>query len=107
MDSASLKQIPKFSRERKHFPVWLTNTTAVCALNRVSSTLKPGFKDMLPESDTITLNKMKPDEFQVILNKNANLVSMNLLRVKHCDTAAMIILIDSTKTKDCKALCKV
>ena len=45
MDSVSLKQIPKFSGERKHFPVWLTKATAVCALNGVSPALKAGFKD--------------------------------------------------------------
>ena len=36
--------------------------------------LKPGFKDMLPANDTILLDKTKPDELQVILNKNANTV---------------------------------
>jgi hypothetical protein len=45
MDSVSLKQIPKFNGERKHFPVWLTKATAVCALNGVIPTLKAGFKD--------------------------------------------------------------
>jgi hypothetical protein len=43
---------------------------------------------------------MMPDEFQFIVNKNANLVAMNLLTVMLCDTDAMIMLIDSTKTKD-------
>ena len=47
MDSVSLKQITKFSGERKHFPVWLTKATAICALDGVSPTLKAGFKDML------------------------------------------------------------
>ncbi len=90
MDSASLKQIPDFCGERKHFPVWLTKAAAVCALNGVSSALKPRFKDMLPANGTIPLDKMKPDEFQVILNKNAHLVAMNLLTVMLCDTDAMI-----------------
>jgi hypothetical protein len=88
-----------FSRERKHFPVWLTKATAVCALNGVSATLKPGFKDVLPANDGIPLDKMKPDEFQIIMNKNANLVAINLLTVMLCDTDAMIMLIDSTKKK--------
>ncbi len=98
MDSVSLKQIPKFSGERK--AVWLTKATAVCALNGVSPTLKARFKDMLPANDAILLDKMKPDEFQFIVNKNVNLVVMNLLTVMLCDTDAMIMLIDSTKTKD-------
>ncbi len=101
MDSASLKQIPKISGERKHFPVWLTKVTAACALNGVSATLKPRFKDVLPANDAIPLDKTKPNEFQVILNKNANLVAMNLLTVMLCDMDAMIMLIDSTRTKDC------
>ena len=100
MDSVSLKQIPKFSGERKHFPVWLKKATAVCALNGVSTALKAGFKDMLPANDAILLNKTKPNEFQFIVNKNANLVAMNLLTVMLCDTDALIMLIDSTKTKD-------
>jgi hypothetical protein len=100
MDSTSLKQIPKFSGERKHIPVWLTKAAAVCALNSVSAALKPGFKDVLPANDAIPLGKTKPDEFQVMLNKNANLVTINLLTVMLCDTDAMIMLIDSTKTKD-------
>ena len=63
MDSMSLKQIPKFSRERKHFPVWLTKATAVCVLNGVSAMLKPGFKDVLLANDAISLDKTKPNEF--------------------------------------------
>ena len=58
MDSVSLKQIPKFSGERK--AVWLTKATAVCALNGVSPTLKARFKDMLPANDAILLDKTKP-----------------------------------------------
>ena len=100
MDSVSLKQIPKFSGERKHFPVWFTKATAVCALNGVSPKLKAGFKDMLPANDAILLDKTKPDEFPFIVNKNANLVAINLSTVMLCDTDAMIMLIDSTKTKD-------
>jgi hypothetical protein len=50
----------------------LTKATAVWALNGVSPALKPRFKDMLPVNDAIWLNKKKPDEFQFILNKNAN-----------------------------------
>ncbi len=60
MDSVSLNQIPKFSGERKHFAVWLTKMTAVCALNGVSPALKAGFKDMLPANDAILLDKTKP-----------------------------------------------
>jgi hypothetical protein len=97
MDSVSLKQIPKFSGERKHFPVWFTKATAVCALNGVSPKLKAGFKDMLPANDAILLDKTKPDEFPFIVN---NLVAINLLIVMLCDTDAMIMLIDSTKTND-------
>jgi hypothetical protein len=63
MNSASLKQIPKFSGEKKHFPVWLTKGRAVCALNGVSAALKPGFKDVLPANDAIPLDKTKSDEF--------------------------------------------
>ena len=55
---------------------------------------------MLPANDAILSDKTKPDEFQFILNKNANLVAMNVLTVKLCDTDAMIMLIDSKKTKD-------
>jgi len=95
----SLKQSPKFSGERKHFPVWLTKAIAVCALNRVSL-LKAGFKDMLPANDTILLDKMNPDEFQFIVNKNVDLVAMNLFTVMLCDTDVMIMHIDSTKTRD-------
>jgi len=62
--------------------------------------LKAGFKDMLPANDSILLDKTKPDEFQFIVNKNANLVAMNLLTVMLCDMDAMIMLIDSTKTRD-------
>ena len=61
MDSVSLKQIPKFSGERKHFPVSLTKATAVRALNRVSPTLKAGFKDMLPANDAIQLESIDSD----------------------------------------------
>jgi hypothetical protein len=100
MDSVSLKQIPKFSGERKHFPVWLMKATAVCALNGVSPTLKAECRYMLPANDTILLDKTKPDRFQFIVNKNANLIAMNLLTVMLCDTDAMVMLIDSTKTKD-------
>ncbi len=57
MDSTSLKQIPKFEGERKHFVVWLSIATAVCALNGVSPALKPGFKDMLPANVAIPLDK--------------------------------------------------
>jgi hypothetical protein len=96
----SLKQIPEFSGERKHFTVWLTKVTAVCALNRVSPVLKAGFKDMLPANDAILLDKTKPNEFQFIVIKNKNLVAMNLLTVMLCDTDVMIMLIDSAKTKD-------
>ena len=96
MDSVSLKQIPESSGEREHFPVWLTKATAVCALNRFSPTLKARFKDMLPANDAILLDKMKPDEFQFIVNKNANLIGMNLLTVMLCDMDEMIMLIDST-----------
>ncbi len=32
--------------------------------------LKAGCKDMLPANDAILLDKMKPDEFQFIVNKN-------------------------------------
>ncbi len=95
----SLKQILKFSGERKHFAVWLTKATAGCALNGVSLALKPGFKDMLPVNDAIPLDKKKPDELQ-IMYKNANVVAMNLLTVMLCDMDAMIMHIDSTKTKD-------
>ena len=86
MDSVSFKQIPKLSGERKHFTVWLTKAAAVCTLIRVSPTLKAGFKDMLPANDAILLDNTKPDEFQFIVNKNANLVAMNLLTVMLCDT---------------------
>ncbi len=92
-----MKQIPKFSGERKHLPVWLTKATAVCALNGVSAALKPRFKDVLP-ANAIPLDKTKPDEFQIIMNKNANLVAMNLLTVMLCDMDAMIMLVDSMKT---------
>ena len=34
------------------------------------------------------------------MNKNVNLVAMNLLTVMLCDMDVMIIFIDSTKTKD-------
>jgi hypothetical protein len=98
MDSTSFKQIPKFSRERKHFTVWLTKAADVCTLNRDSPTLKPGFKDMMPVNDVIPLDKKKTNEFQFIMNKNANVVAMNLLTVMLLD--AMIMLIDSTKTAD-------
>ncbi len=47
----------KFDGERKHFAVWLTKATAVCALNGVSPALKPGFKDMMPVNDAIPLDK--------------------------------------------------
>ena len=69
-------------------------------MNGVSPALKAGFKDMLPANDAILLDKTKTDEFQFIVNKNANLVAMNLLTVMLCDTDVMIMLIDSTKTKD-------
>ena len=71
-----------------------------CALNGVSPKLKAGFKDMLPANDAILLDKTKPDEFPFIVNKNANLVAINLLIVMLCDMDVMIMLIDSTKTKD-------
>jgi hypothetical protein len=80
MDSTSLKQIPKFDGERKHFAVWLMKATAVCALSGVGPTLKPGFKDMLPVNDAIPVDSKKPDEFQFILNKNAN----DKIKYKHC-----------------------
>jgi hypothetical protein len=97
MDSVSLKQISKFSGERNHLPVLLMKATAVCALNGVRPALKAGFKDMLPANDAILLDKTKPHDFQFIVNKNANLVAMNLLTVMLCDMDAMIMLIDSTK----------
>ena len=100
MDSVSLKQIQKFSGERKHFAVWLTKARAVCALNGVSSGLKAGFKDMLPANDAILLDKTNPKKFQFFVDKNANLVVTNLLTVMLCDMDAMIMLIDSTKTKN-------
>ncbi len=96
----SLKQIQKISGERKHFAVWLTKTTAVCALNGVSPALKSGFKDMLPVNDVIPLDKRKPDELPFIMYKNVNVIVMNLLTVMLSDTDAMIMLIDSTKTED-------
>ena len=89
MDSMSLKQIRKFSGERKHFPVSLTKATAVCALNGVSPALKARFKDMLPANDAIILDKTKLDEFQFIVNKNANPVVMNLLTVMFTDQEAL------------------
>ncbi len=95
-----LKQIPKFDGERKHFAVWLTKATAVCALNRVSPALKPGFKDMLPANNAIPLDKKKPNELQFIMYKNVNVIAMNLSTVMLCDMDAMIMLIDSTKTED-------
>ena len=101
MGSASLKQIWKFSTERKHFPVWLIKATAVCAMNGVSAMLKPGFKDVLPANDSIPMDKTKPNEFQISMNKNVNLAVMNLLTMMLCDTDAFIMLIDSTKMKDC------
>ena len=56
---------------------------------------------MLPANNAILLDKTKPNEFQFIVNKNVNLVAMNsLLTVMLCDTDVMIMLIDSTKTKD-------
>ncbi len=56
---------------------------------------------MLPANNAILLDKTKPNEFQFIVNKNLNLVAMNsLLTVMLCDTDVMIMLIDSTKTKD-------
>jgi hypothetical protein len=55
---------------------------------------------MLPANDAILLDKTMPGEFQFIVNKNANLVAMNLLTVMLCDTDVMKMLIDSTKTKD-------
>ena len=74
---------------------WLTKASAVCALNRVSSTLKPGFENMLSANDTNPLDKTKSQiEFQVILNKNVNFLAMNLLIVMICDTNATIMLID-------------
>jgi hypothetical protein len=100
MDSTSLKQIPKFSGERKHFAVWLTKGTAVCALKGVSPELKPGCMDMLPANDAIPLDRKKPDELQFIMFKNASVVEMNLLTVMLCDTDATIMIIDSTKTED-------
>jgi hypothetical protein len=100
MDSTSLKQIPNFDRERKHFAVWLTKATAVCALNGVSPALKPGFKDMMSANEAILLDEKKPDDIQFIMYKNANLVAMNLLTVMLCDTDVMIMLIDFTKTAD-------
>jgi hypothetical protein len=54
---------------------------------------------MLPANDAILLGKTKPDEFQFIVNKNANLVAMNLLTVMLCDMDAMIMLIDSQRLK--------
>jgi len=69
-------------------------------LNGVGPALKAGFKDMLPANDAILLDKTKPDEFQFIVNKNVNLVAMNLLTVMLCDTDAMIMLIDFMKTRD-------
>ena len=59
MDSASLKQIPTFSGERKHLPIWLTKATADCALNGVSFALKLGFENMLSANDTNPLDKIK------------------------------------------------
>ncbi len=82
-----------------HFTVWLTKATAVCALNGVSPALKAGFKDILPANDAILLDKTKPDEFQFVVNKNANLVAMNLLTVMLCDTDAMIILLIPQRLK--------
>ncbi len=78
----------------------MTKATAVCALNGVSPTLKPGFKDMLPANDAIPLDKKKPDELQFVMHKNTNVVVMNLLTVMLCDKDAMIMLIDSTNTED-------
>jgi len=92
MDSVSLKQIPKFSGERKHFPVWLTKAKAICALNGVSPALKAGFKDIMPANDTILLDKTKSDEFQFIVNKIVNLIAMNLWTVMLCDMDVMIML---------------
>jgi len=43
--------------------------------------LKAGFRDLLPANDGILLDKTKPDEFEFIVNKNANIVAMNLLTV--------------------------
>ncbi len=67
-------------------------------MNGVSAALKPGIKDALPANDAIPWDKTKPDEFQIIMNKNANLVVMNLLTVMLCDMDVMIMLINSTKT---------
>ncbi len=73
IDSTNLKQIPKFDGERKHFALWLTKVTAVCALDGVSPALKHRFKNMLPANDAIQLDKKKHNEFQFIANKNANI----------------------------------
>ncbi len=72
----------------------------ICALNGVSAMLKPGFKDVLPANDAIPLEKTKPNEFQVILNKIADLMVTNLLTMMLCETDAMIMLMDSTKMKE-------
>jgi hypothetical protein len=53
---------------------------------------------MLPANDAIPLDKKKPNEFQFIVNKNVNVVAMNLLTEMPCDTDAMILLIDFIKT---------
>ena len=62
--------------------------------------MKAVFKDMLPANDSILLDKTKPDDFQFFVNKNVNLVVMNLLTVLLCDTDVVIMLIDSMKTRD-------
>jgi hypothetical protein len=58
----------------------LTKATAVWALNGINPTLKSVFKDMLPVNDAIPLDKKKADEFQLILNKNAN----DKIKSEHC-----------------------
>jgi hypothetical protein len=72
----SLKQVLKFNKERKHFAVWLTKATAVCALNGFSPTLKLGFKDLLPANIMTSLDPKKPNELQYIMSKNVNVEHM-------------------------------
>jgi hypothetical protein len=55
---------------------------------------------MLPANGVIPLDKKKPNELQLIVNKNVNVIAMNLLTVILCDTDGMIMLIGSTKTED-------
>jgi hypothetical protein len=94
------EKVPKFSGKKNEFAMWSAKAKSYLAMKFLRPTLLASFKNALLVNEHVELDPNKPDELAKSNAKKMNLHAINLLTVMMAENDLILMMVDSTKSKE-------